>query len=168
MKKDKLRKIVSMEKKHFPLGSTESNKFVNLIRILFGITCIVVSLYWLSFNLKSLKNDGSLWITIVFLTFFGLYLIWAGFGKAYRFIEIGKDQIRLKKNPFQSAVLMQADNIERIELYPLNVIFYLKSGKRNLLRFGTTFYETNEKIKDELVKFSGRNSIHLDVIEEKL
>jgi hypothetical protein len=168
MKKDKLRKIVSMETKHFPLGSTESNKFVNLIRILFGITCIAVSLYWLSFNLKSLKNDGSLWITIVFLTLFGLYLIWAGLGKAYRFIEIGKNRIRLKKNPFQSAVQMESYNIERIELYPLNVIFYLKSGKRNLLRFGTTYYETNEKIKDEIVKFAGLNSMQLDVIDEKL
>jgi len=168
MKKDKLRKITSMETKHFPLGSSENNRFVNLIRIIFGITCIVVSFYWLSFNLKSLKNDGSLWITIVFLSLFGLYLIWAGLGKAYRFIEIGRDRIRLKKNPFQNAVNMESHNIERIELYPLNVIFFHKSGKRNLLRFGTTFYETNEKIKDEIIKFSELNSIQLDIIEEKL
>jgi hypothetical protein len=168
VKKDKLRKIVSMETKHFPLGSIETNRFVNLIRIIFGITCIIVSFYWLSFNLKAPKYDGTLWITVVFLTLFGIYLIWAGLGKAYQFIEIGGDRIKLKKSPFLKAVLIETSDIDRIELYPLNVIFFFKSGKRNLLRFGTTFYETNEKIKDELVKFSGRNSIHLDVIEEKL
>lgn len=168
VKKDKLHKIISMETRHFPLGSTENNRFVNLIRILFGITCIVVSFYWLSFNLKSTRSDGTLWITVVFLILFGIYLIWAGLGKTYRFIEIGGDKIKMKKNPFFNAVLIQVSDIDRIELYPLNVIFFLKSGKRNLLRFGTTFYETNEKIKDEIVKFSELNSIRLNVIEEKL
>jgi hypothetical protein len=168
MKMNKLRKIVSMETKHFPLGSIENNRFVNLIRIIFGITCIIVSFYWLSYNIKATKYDGTLWITIVFLTLFGIYLIWAGLGKAYRFIEIGGDRIKLKKNIFLKAVLIEVADIDRIELYPLNVIFFFKSGRRNLLRFGTTYYETNEKIKDELVKFSGRNSIHLDIIDEKL
>ena len=157
-----------METRHFPLGSTESNRFVNFIRIVFGITCIIVALYWLYLNGQMVRNDGTLWITIIFMTLFGLYLIWAGLGKAYRFIEIGSDQIRLKKNPFFSPKMMLAADMGKIELYPLNVIFYFNKGKRSILRFGTTFYETNEKIKEEIIEFSNHNNIPLEIIEEKL
>jgi hypothetical protein len=44
----------------------------------------------------------------------------------------------------------------------------MKSKKRILLRFGTTYYETNEEIKDEILSFAEANSIPLEIIEEKL
>jgi hypothetical protein len=63
---------------------------------------------------------------------------------------------------------MAADNIERIEIFPLNVIFRLKNRKKILLRFGTTYYEENEKIIDEIVGFAELNNVPFEVIEEKL
>jgi hypothetical protein len=37
-----------------------------------------------------------------------------------------------------------------------------------MLRFGSTFYETNEKIKDQLFSFTELNEIPMEIIEEKL
>lgn len=115
-----------------------------------------------------MKADGTLWITIIFLSGFGFYQIWAGLGRAARFIEIGADYIRLKKNPILPLVEMSAGETEKIELFPLNVVFFLKSQKRILLRFGTTYYEINEKVKDEILGFAESNKIPFEIIEEEL
>ena len=157
-----------MENKIFSLGTGENNNIVKIIRILFGAVCIAIAVFWLIFNIKSLKADGTLWVTIVFLSGFGSYQIWSGLGLATRFIEIGTDCIRLKKNAILPVVEISAPEIERIELFPLNLIFFLKSKKRILLRFGATFYETNEKIKDEILKFSEVNNIRVEIIVENI
>ena len=157
-----------MEIKYFSLGVNENNRLIKIIKIAFGIVCITVAIYWLSFNIRALKADTTLWITIFFISGFGFYMIWSGLGLATLFIEIGTDYLRLKKNPVLSPVKMSAADIDRIELFPLNVIFFLKSGKRILLRFGTSYQETNEKVKDEILIFTESNSITLKIMEEVL
>lgn len=157
-----------MEEKYFPLGNTDDNKLVKAVRIIFGVVCIVLAAFWLIRNSASVKNDGTLWITIIFLTSFGLYQIWAGTGHATRFISIGRAQINLKKNSLQSPLRMLPAEMEKIEFFPLSIIFYFKSGKKNLLRFGTVNYETNEKIVDELISFAEANSIPFEIKEEEL
>jgi hypothetical protein len=157
-----------MEMKHFYLGTFENSKLIKLFRIVFGAVCITVAVFWLIFNIKAIKTDGTLWITIIFLTGFGVYQIWSGLGFATRFIEIGSLEIRLKKNSILAPVQIVAGDMERIEIFPLNVVFYLKSRKRILLRFGTTYHEVNEKILDEIIGFAERNKIPMEVIEEKI
>jgi Zn-dependent protease with chaperone function len=157
-----------MEMKHFYLGTVENNKLIKIFRILFGVVCITVAVFWLIFNIKALKTDGTLWITIVFLSGFGFYQIWSGLGFATRFIEIGSREIRLKKNSILAPVHIVAGDIERVEIFPLNVVFYMKSNKRILLRFGTTYHEVNEKILDEIIGFTETNNIPMEVIEEKI
>lgn len=157
-----------MEIKNFSLSTIDNSKVVRIIRIVFGIVCIAVAAFWLSFNINSLKADGTLWITILFLSGFGFYQIWSGLGRATRFVETGPDLIRIKKNAFLPAVVIPAGEIEKIELFPMNVVFFLKSKKRILLRFGSTFLDINEKIKDELFEFVELNNIPLEVIEDKI
>ncbi len=157
-----------MEIKYFSLDASENSRPVKIIRIVFGAVCIAVAGYWFGFNIKSLKADGTLWITIIFLSGFGFYQIWSGLGRATTFIEIGQDKIRLKRNTILPMVEMGAGEIEKIELFPLNVIFFLKTKKRILLRFGTTYYETTEKVKDEILGFAESNKILLEIIEEKI
>lgn len=157
-----------MGKKYFSLGSFENNRLIKIIQIIFGIVCFTVAIFWLIFNIRSLKADGTLWITIIFLSGFGFYQVWAGLGQATRFIEISSDKIRLKKNIMLPAVEILPGEIQKIEVYPFNLIFYLKTKKRILLRFGTTYHETNEKIKDEILSFAELNSINTEIMEEKL
>jgi hypothetical protein len=157
-----------METRHYSLGINETSKLLNIIRIAFGFACLLIGIFWLIFNIKSIKTDGALWITIIFLSVFGFYQIWSGLGHASMFIEIGPDLIILKKSPVLSPVKYFNHEIDRIELYPMNVVFILKSKKKIMLRFGSTFYETNEKIKDQLFSFTELNEIPMEIIEEKL
>jgi hypothetical protein len=157
-----------MEKKYFALSAPENNRLVKIVQIAFGIVCFGVAVFWMFFNIRSLKADKTLWITILFLCGFGFYQIWSGFGLAVRFIEISAQKIRLKKTILLKAVEMQASEIEKIEIYPMNLILLLKSEKKVLLRFGTTYQETNEKVKDELLVFAELNSIEIEFVEEKI
>lgn len=93
-----------MGKKHFFLGTSENNRFVRIFQVVSGVVCLAVAIFWMIFNIRSLKADGTLWITIIFLSGFGMYQIWSGMGRATRFIEIGPDYITLKKNPILSPV----------------------------------------------------------------
>jgi len=157
-----------MDKKHFSLGTVEKNRIIKGIRIIFGLVCLTVAVFWINFNITTLKTDATLWITIIFLVTFGLYQIWSGLGRTERFIEIDSKMIRLKKNAVMPPVEMATSEIEKIDIYPLNIIFHLRSKKRILLRFGTTFHDQNEIIIDEIISFADSNSIQLEVIEEKI
>lgn len=157
-----------METKYFSLSSNENNRLVKVIQVIFGIVCIAVAIFWLIFNIGSLKVYSTLWITLLFLSGFGFYQVWSGLGKAARFIKIGSDKIWLRKNIILPAIELPAGEIEKIELFPLNLFFILKSKKRILLRFGTTYHETNEKIVEEIMIFAKSNSVNLEIKEEKL
>jgi len=157
-----------MEKRYFSLGNNEKSRLVNVIRVLFGAVCLAVAVFWLIFNINSDANPGSIWVTILFLTCFGFYQIWAGIGKAERFIEIGRDYIVLKKDIFLKPQSIEAIKTEKIYFFPLKIIFLLKSGKKILLRLGTMYYESNEKITDEIGKYAEENKITTEVIQEEI
>jgi hypothetical protein len=157
-----------MGKKYFALSSVENNKVVKIIQIVFGLVCLIIAIFWLIFNIRAMKTDGTLWITIIFLSGFGLYQVWAGLGKAIRFIEIDSDKIRLKKTVLLPVVELAAEDIQKIEIFPFNLIIYLKVKKRIILRFSTTYYETSEKVKDEILSFAELNAIKAEFVEEKI
>jgi len=157
-----------MEKKYFALSSSENNKMVRIIQVVFGFVCFAVAGFWLYFNIRAMKTDKTLWITIIFLAGFGFYQIWTGLGKAARFIEISMEKIRIKKTILLPPVILSFENIQKIEIYPLNLIFFLKSQKKMFLRFGTTYQDTNEQIKDEIILFAEKNSINAEFVEEKI
>ena len=157
-----------MEEGNFPLGNTEDNRFVKGFRIIFGIACIAMAAYWVNFSLKSLKTDRSLWVTIFFLLGFGFYQIWAGLGRATRYIVINPEMILLKKSSLRPPVQILPAHISKIDIFPLNIYFIMKSGKKLLLRFGTIHYETNEKIVDEIIRFADSNNIPYELNEETI
>jgi hypothetical protein len=157
-----------MDKKYFPLSSVENNRVIKIVQVAFGFVCIAVAVFWLIFNIRSMKTYGTLWITIIFLSGFGFYQIWAGIGRAIRFIEISSDTIRLKKTAVFPTVVISASEIQKIEVFPFNLIFILKTGGKNVLRFSSTYHKTNEKIKEEIFRFTEINSISIENVEEKL
>jgi len=157
-----------MESEYFSLDTSETNQFIKIIKLAFGFVCIAVAFFWIVFNFKSLAANSNNWVAILFLIAFGAYQIWSGLGRTKKYIEIGPDSITLRNNPFTSPVEMSATDLEKIDLHPMNVIFFIKTKKKVLLRFGSTFYETNEKIKDKIIDFAEQNNIPLEVIEEKL
>jgi hypothetical protein len=158
-----------MDSNYFQLGNIEKSRLINLIKVLFGAACLGVAIYWIIFRMNSTESPGTIWITIIFLAGFGFYEVWSGFGKADRYIVIDKDSIKLKKYIFLSGKEIKGSETSKIESFPLKVIFHMKNGNNKImLRFGTTYYEINEKIKDSLEEFAGRNNIPFEIIKEDI
>jgi hypothetical protein len=157
-----------METKYFALGPSENNTALKIIRILFGMVCIAIAIFWIIFNMRSVKADRTLWITVLFLSGFGSYQVWAGLGRTLRFIQIGNDKIILKKNSLLPHREMPASGIKKIEFFPLNLIFYFHNRGKTILRFGTTFTGNIDPIKNELEEFAAINNIDIEIITEEL
>jgi len=154
-----------MESNYYPLDVNKSNKLTRIFQLIFGIICIMVAIIWLILNFNALKSSVTLWITIIFLIVFGYYQIISGLGKAEKFIEIGQDRIRLKRNSFLPPTVLKADEIEKIEIFPLNIVFFMKQNRTTILRFGTTYTDNIEPVKDSILSFAAVNTLS---IEEKI
>ena len=154
-----------MESNYYPLDVNKSNKLTRIFQLIFGIICIMVAIIWLILNFNALKSSVTLWITIIFLIVFGYYQIISGMGKAEKFIEIGQDRIRLKRNSFLPPTVLKADEIEKIEIFPLNIVFFMKQNRTTILRFGTTYTDNIEPVKDSILNFAAVNTL---TIEEKI
>lgn len=157
-----------METEYFSLGPSESNIAVKIIRILFGFLCIAIAVFWLIFNLRSLGSDHMLWITILFLSGFGMYQIWAGLGRAKRFIEISKEKIIIRKNSFLPERKLIPGEIKMIEIYPLSLIFYNQIGRKLILRFGTTYTDIIDPLKEAVEVFAGIHDIKVEIMREEI
>ena len=166
IKKREFHKYVFMEKRHFSLEMRENNRLTRIFQVIFGTLCIAIAIYWLIYNFSAVKSDGTLWITVAFLTGFGAYLIWSGFGYAYKFIEFTDDKIRIRKNSFIPISEVKPDEIEKIEVYPLKVIIKRKSSVAILLRLGVSNVERIELIKDEFTRFASDHKIAFELQNE--
>jgi hypothetical protein len=157
-----------MEKRYFLLGVSEDHRMVRYFRILLGIACIGMAGYWTWFTIMAEDGINTLWITVIFLLGFGLYQIWSGSGKAKRYIEISNSVLVLKKSSLLPPVSIVPGDVEKIEFFPLSIVFFFVKGKKLLLRLGTVHYETNEKIIDELIRFADESDIRYEVKEEEI
>jgi hypothetical protein len=157
-----------METKYFSLGPSENSSILKIIRIIFGAVCIAIAIFWMIFNIRSEKSDRTLWVTVLFLSGFGSYQVMAGLGRTLRYIQIFSDKIILRKNSLLPLKEMPALNIKKIEVFPLNLVFYFKDGGKTILRFGTTFTDNIEPVKSGLEEFAILNNIDFEIITEKL
>lgn len=155
-----------MEKRHFSLEMRENNKLTRAFQVIFGFLCIAIAIYWLIYNFTSVQSDRTLWITVAFLTGFGAYLIWSGFGYAYKFVEFMENRIRIRKNSFLPAVELKSEDIEKIEVFPLKVTISRKSSAKILIRFGIGNVERIEQVKDEFTKFASDHNISFELQNE--
>jgi hypothetical protein len=152
-----------MENKYFSLMISDGNRLTRAIQLIFGIVCFLVAIFWIIFNFRSMNSEINLWFTVIFLIGFGYYQIMTGLGRTAKFVEIGRDQIRLKKNSLLPPIELHAGNIKRIDLFTLSIIFQLNDGKNIILRFGTTFTDRIGPIKDHILKFSELNGISAEL-----
>lgn len=157
-----------MEKKYFYLGTSDDNRLIKIIRIVFGVICIGVAVFWIIYNVSYPGNNLTTWATIFFLTCFGFYQILSGTGYTRIFIETEAKSIRLKNNPVLPVKNIDPSGILKIELFPLSVFFFLRSGGKIKLRFGTTYPAIIDDIKEELIIFAENNNIPLKITEEQL
>jgi len=152
-----------MEKKFFTLEPKENPRLMRLFQIIFGIICILLAIYWVIFNGKSLKVDKTFWITIVFLASSGFYQILAGTGKTDRFIETGPGRIFLKQNSVLPGIALAPSDVKKMELFPMSIVFSLANGKKIIFRFGISDTEIIEQVRNEIISFGRLNGIEAEI-----
>lgn len=156
-----------METGFFTLDISSGTRFTKFFQIIFGVICLAVAVIWLVLNISEIKSAGSFWITLLFLAGFGIYQIRAGMGMASRYIEIGEERIRFRRSSFMRSKELRAGDIEKIEFYPLNIIFILRNGKTEIIRFGTTFTEIIEPVRKKTEEFAGLYDITVEKRSEE-
>jgi hypothetical protein len=157
-----------MQKNYFSLETVENSRLTRIFQVILGIACTGISVFWMFFNMQPEKENGTSWITIIFLAAFGLYMIFAGLGKTVKFIETGPEKIRFKKNSLLPVTEINPADIKRIESFPLNVVFFTKRGSKIIFRMGMTYPELIETIKSEIAEFAAVNNIPLEVMKEEI
>ncbi len=157
-----------MEKKLFHLEPKESSRLTKIFQIVLGVLCIIIAIYWLIFNIQSVKADGTLWITILFLIFFGIYQILAGTGKTRKYLCTEPEKLVLKQHSVLPPIEIKSTDIEKIELFPLSISFKIKNRSKIRFRFGLSYPEIIEPVKNEIVVFADLNKIPLEVKDEEL
>jgi hypothetical protein len=157
------RKLFPMDRKRYSLEAKESNRFVKFAQIIFGAVCIITSAWWVVFILKS-GEGNNYWVATLFMLFFGLFQILSGLGHASRYVEFSNEEVIIKQNSIGLPDRMPVKEISSIEMLPLSVKFSLKSGRKRTLRFGVTYTDLIDTIKDELEIFAREKNIS---IEEK-
>lgn len=155
-----------MDRNFYSLEMNENNRLTKVFRFIMGILCIAIAVYWAIYNFRELRYDWSSWGASLFLTVFGVYILWTSFGYGVNFIEFDNSKIRLKNNSFLPVKEINSTDIDKITVFPLKFLIKLKSGKMVLTRFGITEIERNETIKDELLKYAERYNVEVEIKNE--
>jgi hypothetical protein len=157
-----------MDTKRFPLGPGETSLAIRTVRIIFGITCLGLAVFWALFRLRIPNAGNILWVAVAFLAGFGAYQVWAGLGKADRFIEISDNRIILRKNSLLPSRELAPSALGKIEIHPMSISFRLTSGRSDTLRFGTVYSDKIEPVVAALEEFSTLNRVQFEEISDML
>ncbi len=63
---------------------------------------------------------------------------------------------------------MESSEIKKIEVFPLNLIFYFHRGGKTVLRFGTTYTDNIEPVKYGIDEFAVNNNIDIETVTENI
>jgi uncharacterized protein YlzI (FlbEa/FlbD family) len=157
-----------MEDNYFSLEVNKNNKVIRIFQIVFGTICAALAVVWLIMNIDTLKSNNSLWVSIIFLLGFAWYQINSGLGKGDKFLQIGQTSLKFKKNSLLPVRELNASEIKKIEIFPLSMVIFLISGKKNIMRFGTTYTDVIEPIKKGIENFCTLNNLELEFRKEEL
>lgn len=155
-----------MEKIHIPLGTENNNKVVRILQLLFGIVCLIVAISWIVLNITTFKSSTSIWATILFLIGFSYFQIISGLGKATRFVEFDESGLTLKKVAVLSPRHIDVADIRNIDVYPLSILIFLKSGRKIMFRLGATYTDIVESVRKGTEEFAEEYNIPLDYKRE--
>lgn len=155
-----------MEKQYFSLEPSESNKLTRIFQLAFGFVCLGVAIGWLYLIFTTIEANVAMGITIIFLVGFSYFQIRSGLGNTTRFIEINGTIISFRKNSFFPARHLDAAEIREIEIFPLNVVIRTQSGKSIIIRFGTTYADRIDPVKNGIELFARSNNITVDIKQE--
>lgn len=157
-----------MESKYLSLEPHDQHGIMKVLQIIFGAVCIIVSFYYFIYGSGSDKSGIKLWIAIFFLLLFGMYQIMAGLGKTRKYFITMHGGINYKQHSFLPGVKIAAGEIDKITFHPLSIVFQLKKGNRQRFRFGISYPEVIDPVKQNVIEFAESHNISLEIVEDEI
>lgn len=156
-----------MAEKYYSLEGTRKSKPMKTVQMVFGVICEVATVYYLISAIKSEGFNLTLLAAVTFLFLFGIYQILSGMGKTEKYFKINNGMISFRQHSVLPAVSLLASNIERIEIYPLSIKFFIKGRNKFIFRFGISYPEIIDPVKQEVIGFAGSKNIEIEIMDEE-
>ncbi|NMC37702.1 MAG: EbsA family protein [Bacteroidales bacterium] len=150
------------------LDGGDSGKLVRGFQLFFGIVCIAVAIAWIILYPGSVKTGLSFWISFLFLTGFGIFQVNSGIGRGRRFVVFEETRILFKSIPLLPPHEINPDEIERISIFPLNILFTLKNKRNVRIRLGTTHTDVIRPLKDAVAGYAEGKKITVEFEQEDI
>jgi hypothetical protein len=91
----------------------------------------------------------------------------SGLGKTKKYFRLNQNSILFKQHSVLPITDLQSDKIDKIELYPLSIKFILKNSRKIKFRFGISYPEIIDPVKQEVIGFAEDHGIPwIEVPEE--
>lgn len=148
-----------MKETRYNIDLQEENKTGKILRLIFGIACIVVAV-WYMYSIRGTASTGSAWIATGFIMLFGFWMIASGLGYTRRYITISDDSIILRQEFYRPPVIFTPSSLKYVEFKPLTIAFNTENGIINL-RLGTYYPGHTASILEAVEEFCEQNKIEI-------
>jgi hypothetical protein len=148
--------------KYISLDERPEKKVVKFFMVVFGVLCIFTAGWWTLFLVKNPENEKVFWLATLFLFAFGIYQVYAGFGKAARYIITDRDLLTIKQNSFLGPVKFKANDINRVIIERGQITLSTRDEKLFHLKLGIKYPDLGESIKSEIVSFAEEYNIGIE------
>lgn len=157
-KKCKLHWETVMADTYYSIELHENTRVGRSLRILLGLICLVVAV-WFMYSIRGTAGSvTSTWIAMGFLLLFGLWLIGSGLGFTERFIRIGDERIVLRRDFYKPPVVFTSSTLSGVGFRPMVIDFF--SGEKKIsLRLGAYYPERSAAIMEAVENFCRHHGI---------
>jgi len=149
-----------MAETYFSIELNENTRLGRSLRILLGVVCLVVTVWFLISIRGTAASVTTAWIAMAFLLLFGLWLIGSGLGFTERYIRVGDERIVLRQDFYSTPVIFTPASLRAVEFRPL-VIDFLTDEKKVRLKLGTYYPERTASIMEAVEDFCKRHGIEI-------
>ena len=149
-----------MKETRYNIDLQEENKTGKILRLIFGIACLIVAVWYMYSIGGTAASIGSAWIATGFLMLFGFWMIASGLGYTRRYITISDDRIILRQEFYRPPVIFTPSSLKYVEFKPLTISFITGTGRINL-RLGTYYPGHTAFILEAVEEFCKQNNIEI-------
>lgn len=153
-------KGTGMTNTYFSIELNENTSLGRSLRILLGVVCLAVTVWFLCSIRGTAASVTTSWIAMGFLLLFGLWLIGSGLGFTERYIRVGDERIVMRHDFYRPPVIFTPASLRAVEFKPL-VINFITDKKNVRLRLGTYYPERSASIIEAVEEFCKRHRIDI-------
>lgn len=153
-----------MTGKRYSIDLHENNRTGRILRIILGIACLVVAVWYMYSIRDTSASVTTAWIASGFLMLFSLWMIVSGLGYTQRYITVAEDKITLRQEFYRPPQVFTPSSLMAVRFRTL-VIDFITEGRKVSLRLGTYYPDHTASIIEAVGGFCRHHGI--EIIDEE-